>query len=136
MKVPTECTHFRQFHWTFVLVDPLPIKLFQIGRKEVDGMLSLLEECWDDLMTFDPQLFGQAGTVPSFTSDPSQKFDVRSTTPKGTPPKKLEQIQIQESESHLMASVYELKSCQQYLKVNSADPECPLTIFPVGGCLH
>ena len=89
----------------FVLVDPRPIKLFHIGRKEVDGMLSLLEDRWDDLMTFDPQLFGQAGTVPSFTSDPSQKFVIRSTMPKGTPPKKLEQIQNQESESHLMASL-------------------------------
>ena len=99
-------------------------------------MLSLLEDRWDDIITFDPQLFGQAGTVPSFTSDPSQKLGIRSTMPKGTPPKKLEQIQNQESESHLIASVYELKSCQQYLKVNSADPECPLMIFPVSGHLH
>ena len=133
MKVPAECTHFRRFHWTFVLVDPPPIKLFHLGRKEVDFMLSLLEY---DLMTFDPQLFGQAGAVPSYTSDPSQKFGIRSTMPKSTPPKKLEQIQNQESESHLMESVYELRSCQQYLKVNSANPKCPLTMFPVSGCLH
>ena len=99
-------------------------------------MLSLLEDRWDDLMTFDPKLFGQAGAVPSYTSDPSQKFGIRSTMPKSTPPKKLEQIQNQESESHLMESVYELKSCQQYLKVNPANPKCPLTMFPVSGCLH
>ena len=99
-------------------------------------MLSLLEDCWDDLMTFDPQLFGQARAVPSFTSDPSQKFGIRSTMPKSTPPKKLEQIQNQESESHLMESVYELRSCQQYLKVNSVNPECPLMIFPVSGRSH
>ena len=99
-------------------------------------MLSLLEDRWDDLMTFDPQLFGQAGAVPSYTSDPSQKVGIRSTMPKSTPPKKLEQIQNQESESYLMESVYELKACQQYLKVNSANPECPLTMFPVSGCLH
>ena len=99
-------------------------------------MLSLLEDRWDDLMTFDPQLFGQAGAVPSYTSDPSQKFGIRSTMPKSTPPKKLEQIQNQESESHLMESVFELRSCQQYLKVNSANPECPLTMFPVSGRLH
>ena len=98
MKVPAECTHFRRFHWAFVLVDPPPIKLFHLG-KEVDGMLSLLEDRWDDLMTFDPQLFGQAGAVPSYTSDPSQKVGIRSTMPKSTPPKKLEQIQNQESES-------------------------------------
>ena len=99
-------------------------------------MLSLLEDRWDDLMTFDPQLFGQAGTEPSYTSDPSQKVSIRSTMPKSTPPKKLEQIQNQESESFLMESVYELKACQQYLKVNSANPECPLTMFPVSGCLY
>ena len=86
-------------------------------------MLSLLEDKCDDLMTFDLQLFGQAGEVPAFTLDPSQKFGVRITMPKSTPPKKLEQIQNQESESHLMTSVYELRACQQYLKVNSADPE-------------
>ena len=56
--------------------------------------------------------------------------------PKSTLPKKLEQIQNQESESHLMESVYELRSCQQYLKVNSANPECPLMMFPVSGRLH
>ena len=99
-------------------------------------MLSLLEDCWDDLMTFDPQLFRQAGAVPSYTSDPSQKFGIRSTMPKTTPPKKFEQIQNQESESYLMESVYELKAYQQYLKVNSANPECPLTMFPVSGRLH
>ena len=56
--------------------------------------------------------------------------------PKSTPAKKLEQIQNQESESHFMESVYELGTCQQYLKVNSANPECSLTMFPVSGCLH
>ena len=56
--------------------------------------------------------------------------------PKGTPPKKLEQIQNQESESYLVVSVYKLKSYQQYLKVNLADPECPLTIFRVSGHLY
>ena len=99
-------------------------------------MLSLLQDRWDDLMTFDPQLFGQAGAVPSYTSDPSQKFGIRSTMPKSAPPKKLEQIQNQESESHFMESGYELRSCQQYIKVNSANPECPLTMFPVSGHFH
>ena len=99
-------------------------------------MLSLLEDRWDDLMTFNPQLFGQAGAVPSYTSDPSQKFGIRSTMPKSTPAKKLEQIQNQESESHLMESVYELRTCQQYLKVNSANPKCPLMMFAVSGRLH
>ena len=87
-------------------------------------------------MTFNPQLFGQAGAVPSYTTDPSQKFGIRSTMPKSTPPKKLEQIQNQESESHLMESVYELRTCQQYLKINSANPECPLMMFLVSGRLH
>ena len=72
----------------------------------------------------------------SYTSDPSQKVGIRSTMPKSTPPKKLEQIQNQESKSYLMESVYELKACQQYLKVNSANPEYPLTMFPVSGLLH
>ena len=99
-------------------------------------MLSLLEDKWDDLMAFDPQLFGQAREVPAFTLDPNQQFGVRSTVPKSTPPKKLEQIQNQESKSHLLASVYELRACQQYLKVNSADPECPVMIFPVRGHLY
>ena len=94
-------------------------------------MLSLLEDRWDDLMTFDPQLFGQAGAVPSYTTDPSQKFGIRSTMPKSTPPKKLEQIQNQESESHLMESVYELRTCQQYLKVNSAKPR--MSSYDVSG---
>ena len=118
------------------IVDPPPVKLFHIGKKEVDGMLNWMEDKWDDLMTFDPQLFGQAGEVPAFTSDPSQKFGVRSTLPKSSPPKKLENIQNQESESHLMASVYELRACQQYLKVNLPDPNYPLMIFPVGGHLY
>ena len=51
-------------------------------------MLSLLEDRWDDLMMFDPQLFGQEEAVPSYTSDPSQKIGIRSTMPKSTPPKK------------------------------------------------
>ena len=121
----------------FVLfVDPPPIKLFHIGRKEVDGMISLLEDKWDELMVFNPQLFGEPGEVPAFTSDPSQVFGVKSLVPKSSPPKKVENIQNQESESHLLSSVYELKAVQQYLKVNSKDPECPLMIFPVSGRLH
>ena len=91
-KYPPNVHISDDFHWAFVLVDPPPIKLFHLGRKEVDGMLSLLEDRWDDLMTFDPQLFGQAGAVPSYTSDPSQKVGIRSTMPKSTPPKKLEHI--------------------------------------------
>ena len=72
----------------FVLIDPPPIKLFHIGRKEVNGTLSLLEDKWDELMTFDPKLYGQAGEVSAFTSDPSQEVGVRSTMPKTTPPRK------------------------------------------------
>ena len=109
----TTSTAFTAAHCLNRLKLHTPIKLFHLGRKEIDGMLSLMEDRWDDLMTFHPQLFGQPGAVPSYTSDPSQKFGVRSTMPKSTPPKKLEQIQNQESESYLMESVYELKACQQ-----------------------
>ena len=87
-------------------------------------------------MVFDPQLFGEPGEVPAFTSDPSQVFGVKSLVPKSSTPKKLENIQNQESESHLLSSVYESRAVQQYLKINSEDPECPLTIFPVSGRLH
>ena len=117
-------------------VDPPPIKLFHIGRKEVDDMISLLEDKWDELMVFDPLLFGEPGEVPAFTSDPSQVFEVKSLVPKSSPPKKLENIQNQESESHVLSSVYKLRAVQQYLKIDSKDPECPLTIFLVSGCLH
>ena len=96
-------------------------------------MISLMEGKWDELMVFDPQLFGEPGEVPAYTTDPSQQFGVKSLVPKNSPPQKFKNIQNQESESHLLSSVYELKAVQQYLKVNSKDPDCPLTLFPVSG---
>ena len=85
-------------------------------------MLSLLEDRWDDLMTLDPQLFGQAGGSTFLYIRPQPEIQYKEYHAQEHSSKKLEQIQNQESESHLMGSVYELRSCQQYLRVNSENP--------------
>ena len=112
---------------------PSPVKLFHTGRKEVEGLISLLEVRWDTLMLWDPQQFDLPGDIPDPTTDPMQLHKIRSKVPRSNLPHKLKEVQNQESESFLMESVYELKSAQNYLKLNSADPNVPWTMFPVSG---
>ena len=109
------------------------MKLFHTGRKEIEGLISLLEIKWDQLMLWDPALYGLEGDLPAHTTDPMQEHNIRSKVPKSNIAHKLKQVQNQESESFLMESVYELKTAQNYLKANSAKAETPWTMFPVSG---
>ena len=117
----------------YIISDPSPIKLFHPGRKEVEGLISLLEVKWDRLMLWDPALYNLEGDLPDNTTDPMQEHNMRSKVPKSNLPHKLKQVQNQESESFLMESVYELKAAQNYLKVNFANSDTPWTMFPVSG---
>ena len=99
-------------------------------------MVSLLEDKWDQPMLWDPAQFGLEGGVPATVNDPMQVWGIKSIMPKGKLPNRLNEEQNQETEAHLLSDVHELKSVQNYLKVNSANPKYPLTLFPVSGRMY
>ena len=99
-------------------------------------MVSLLEDKWDEPMLWDPTQFGIEGDLPASVNDPMQVWGIRSIMPKGKLPNRLKEEQNQETESHLLSDVHELKSVQNYLKANSANAKYPLMMFPVSRRLH
>ena len=56
-----ESTNFGRLYWAFV--DVLPLQLMHIGKKEVLGLIDLMEGRFDELFLFDPQAFGLEGEV-------------------------------------------------------------------------
>ena len=74
-----DCTNFGRLYWSFVDVPPL--RLMHIGKKEVLGLIELMEGRFDELFVFDPQAFGLEGGV-SGNVDPQQQYGVRGKVPK------------------------------------------------------
>ena len=56
-----ESTNFGCLYWAFVDVPPL--QLMHIGKKEVLGLIDLMDGRFDKLFVFDPQAFGLEGGV-------------------------------------------------------------------------
>ena len=110
-----------------------PLKLRHIGKKEALGLISLMEERWDELMLFDPSAYGLQGSIAT-DRDPQQIYGVRGVVPKALAKKLLETNTVRSL--HLgFANEYELGSTENYLKANGTK-ETPLTIFPVSGRLY
>ena len=110
-----------------------PLKLRHIGKKEALGLISLMEECWDKLMLFDPSAYGLQGSIAT-DRDPQQLYGVKGVVPKA-PAKKLMETNTVRSLHLGFTNEYELRSTENYLKANSVK-ETPLTIFPVGRRLY
>ena len=66
--------NFGCLYWVFVDVPPL--QLMHIGKKEVLGLIDLMEGRFDELFVFDPQAFGLEGGV-NIRVDPQQQYGVR-----------------------------------------------------------
>ena len=109
------------------------LKLRHIGKKEALGLISLMEERWDELMLFDPTAYGLQGSIAT-DRDPQQIYGVRGVVPKA-PAKKLLETNTVRSLHLGFANEYELRSTENYLKANGTK-ETPLTIFPVSGRLY
>ena len=118
-------------YWTFV--DLRPIKLRHVGKKEVLGLIELLEGRWDELMLFDPSAYGLSGKIPT-DRDPQQQHGVQGKVPR-KPSQNLKETYTVRSQQLGFADQYELKATEAYLKANS-DPNNPLILFAVSGRLY
>ena len=116
-----------------MFVDLQPLKLCHIGKKEALGLISLIEECWDELMLFDPSAYSLQGSITT-DRDPQQIYGVRGVVP-NAPAKKLMETNTVRSLHLGFANEYELRSTENYLKANSTK-ETPLAIFPAGKHLY
>ena len=106
--------------------------LFQIGRKEVDCLIDLMESEFSEPMLFEQR--GGATQDPVF--DPAQVVGVQSTVPRLSIPLALKDVKSPESSALGLSNVYEYKCLLAYLKANSRDTDRPLLPFGVSGCLH
>ena len=116
------------FVWTFVELPDLQLR--HVGKKECLALIDLMEDRWDQLMLFDPSLYGLSGSI-STQHDPQQVYGVRGNMPK-PPPKKLKDCNSLRGQTLGFANEYELKMTESYLKANSPE-DLQLTIFPVSG---
>ena len=105
-----------------------------VGKKEVLALIELMEGRFDELLLFDPSLYGLEGR-PSTQVDPQQRYGVRGKVPK-PPPKKLKDVRTLRSDNLGFQHQYELKATEDYLRANSEDPAHPLTLFSVGRRLY
>ena len=127
-----ESANFGRLYWAFVDVPPL--RLMHIGKKEVLGLIDLMEGRFDKLFVFDPQAFGLEGGV-NIRVDPQQQYGVRGRVPKA-PAAKLKDTRSLQADELGFDTDYEMRSLENYLKANSKDPAHPLTLFRVSGHLH
>ena len=127
-----ESANFGRLYWAFVDVPPL--WLMHIGKKEVLGLIDLMEGRFDELFVFDPLAFGLEGGV-NVRVDPQQHYGVRGRVPKA-PAAKLKDTRSLQADELGFDMDYEMRSLENYLKANSEDPAHPLTLFRVSGCLH
>ena len=127
-----ESTNFGRLYWAFVDVPPL--RLMHIGKKEVLGLIDLMEGRFDELFMFDPQAFGLEGEV-NVRVDPQQQYGVRGRVPRA-PAAKLKDTRSLQADELGFDTDYEMRSLENYLKANSEDPAHPLTLFRVSGRLH
>ena len=116
------------FVWT--LVELPDLRLRHVGKKECYALIDLMEDRWDQLMLFDPSLYGLSGSI-STQHDPQQVHGVRENMPK-SPPKKLKECNSLRGQTLGFANEFELKMTKAYLKANSPEDQ-QLTIFPVSG---
>ena len=121
-----ESTNFGHLYWAFVEVPPL--RLMHIGKKEVFGLIDLMEGRFDELFAFDPE-------ASSTQVDPQQEYGVRGKVPKA-PAAKLKETRSLQADELGFDTDYEMRSLENYLKANSKDSAHPLTVFRVSGCLH
>ena len=125
-------TNFGCLYWAFVDVPSL--WLMHIGKKEVLGLIDLMEGQFDELFMFDPQAYGLAGEVSS-NVDPQQQYGIRRKVPKA-PSSKLKETRSLQADELGFDTDYEMRSLENYLKANSEDPAHPLTLFRVSGRLY
>ena len=116
------------FVWMFVELPDL--RLRHLGKQECLALIDLMEDRWDQLMLFDPSLYGMTGSISS-QHDPQQVYGVRGRMPE-PPPKKFQDTNSLRGQTLGFANEYELKMTEAYLKANSPKDQ-QLTIFPVSG---
>ena len=105
-----------------------------VCKKEVHGLIELMESRFDELFIFDPQAFGLEGGVSS-NVDPQQQYGVRGKVPKA-PSNKLKETRYLRADELEFADNFEMRNTENYLKANSEDPAHPLTLFHVSGRLY
>ena len=106
------------------------LRLWHVGKKECLALIDLMEDRWDQLMLFDPSLYGLSGSI-STQHDPQQVYGVRGNMPKPSP-KKMKDCNSLRGQTLGFANEYELKMTEAYLKANSPE-DLQLTIFLVSG---
>ena len=124
-----ESTNFGCLYWSFVDVPQL--RLMHVGKKEVLGLIELMEGRFDELFVFDPQAFGLEGGVSS-NVDPQQQYGIRGKVPKA-PSAKLKETRSLQADELGFENDFEMRNTENYLKANSEDPNHPLTLFHVSG---
>ena len=112
-----------------MFVEAPPLRLMHLGKAEVLGLIDLMEEEWDQLMVFDPVVFGLEGSIDP-TLDPQQQWGIHGVLPK-KPSGKLKLERSLVADNFGFANTYEYKQTEAYLKANSEDPNNPLTMFGV-----
>ena len=117
----TECTNFGHLYPTFVDVPPL--RLTHVGKKEVLGLIDLMEDQWDELMLFNPAVHGLEGEIDT-AFDPHQQYGIKGNMPR-MPAKKLMEERTLRSNHLAFQSQYELLATEAYLKANSENPNRP-----------
>ena len=107
------------------------MRLLHFGRREVELCIDLMEPQWDDLMVFDPAMYGGQSSVMQAPYDPAQQYNVRGKVPKITLKKELRHVQNYMSAELGFDSVYSMRSCEAYLASNSGNLDTPLKMYPV-----
>ena len=104
--------------WTFVELPPL--KLFHLGRREVEECIYLMEDKWDELMLFDASMYDEnakSHVADASHWDPTQVYGVHGKMPH-TIGDQWKQVRTQRSDELSFTSEYELKRLEAYLKLN------------------
>ena len=101
------------FVWTFVELPDLQLR--HVGKKECLALIDLMEDRWDQLMLFDPSLYGLSGSI-STQHDPQQVYGVRGSRRIA---KKLKDCNSLWGQTLGSANEFELKMTEAYLKANS-----------------
>ena len=94
--------------------------LYHFGKREALEFIDLMEDQWDDLMLFDAALYtkSQASHLKDEEHwDPAQVYGVRGKMPKAEP-EALKNVKTQRSDELCLASDFELKQVEGYLRLN------------------
>ena len=115
---------------------PDDLKLIHYGKSEVLQSVDLMEEEYDNLMVFDPALYGGQGQIVQGQFDPSQFYTKRGKVPHTNLARNLKDVKTYMSDELGFPNSYEHLACEAYLKANSRDPKEPLRMYPVSGRLY